>query len=47
MLGYFSVGDPSPGVHPKEAAAKIYLTSKWGKGVANVVSAVLPTGYEP
>lgn len=43
----FSIGDPSPAAHHKECAAKIYLISKWGKGLANAVSAVLPTGYKP
>lgn len=42
----FSIGDPSPRAHHKECAAKIDLINKWGKGLANAVSAVLPTGCE-
>lgn len=43
----FSIGHPSPVAHHKEHDAKIYLISKWGKGLAHAVSAVLPTGCEP
>jgi len=40
-------GDPSPEVHHNETAAKMYLISKRRKRLANIVSAVLPTSYEP